>query len=122
MAKSWDNQRTIAETGSTRSILPTDHTTFFHNLGGGACTWTLPAMADLQVGWWVEFACCAAGDQVYTASADDLILYNDGTATSLTVGTDGEEIGFSCKIRLISANLFFMEYRLASETQSVTVA
>jgi len=38
MTKSWDYQRIVAETGSTRTILPTDHTTLFTNRGGGACT------------------------------------------------------------------------------------
>ena len=121
MTKSWDLQRIVAETGSTRTILPTDHSTLFTNRGGGACTWTLPPIADVQAGWWVEFFVVAAGDQVITAPTDKIVLFNDATATSLTVGTDGEEIGNRVHVEF-DGTTYLGTVSLAKEAVTMTIA
>ncbi len=121
MAKSWEMQRIVAETGSTRTILPGDHSALFTNRGGGACTWTLPAVADVQAGWWVEFFIVAAGDQVYTAPTDKLTAFNDATATTLTIGTNGEEIGNGVRI-VFDGTTYLAQVMAGQEAATFTIA
>ena len=83
-----------AEAGSTRTITKADFGALITNRGGGALTVTLPAPASTPIGVYVDFYQVAAGDFVLTTSAgEELVLLNNATADSLTIGQANEEIG-----------------------------
>jgi len=78
-------------------------------------------VADVQAGWWVEFYVVVAGDQVITAPANTMALFNDATATSLTIGTDGEEVGNRVKVEFDGTGYLGI-VNLAKEAVTMTIA
>lgn len=83
-----------AITGSSYTVNGDDWGKLFTNRGGGALTVTLPPPASTPVGVYVDFFTVAAGDFVITTAAgEELVLLNNATADSLTIGQANEEIG-----------------------------
>jgi hypothetical protein len=62
-------------------------------LANGAATFTLPPPGPHIAGVWVQFGSIAAGDMVISGTANTMVVDNDATATDITFGTAGEEIG-----------------------------
>lgn len=82
------------ETTSARTITKADFGALITNRGGGALTVTLPAPSSANKGAYVDFFQVAAGDFVLTTAAgEELVLLNNATADSLTIGQANEEIG-----------------------------
>jgi hypothetical protein len=83
-----------AVTDSTYAVVRGDYGSLITNRGGGALTVTLPAPSAVLSGVYVDFFQVAAGDFVITTSAgEELVLLNNATADSLTIGQANEEIG-----------------------------
>jgi hypothetical protein len=83
-----------AVTDSTYTVVTGDFGSLITNRGGGALTVTLPAPASTNAGCFVDFFQVAAGDFVLTTAAGEaLVLLNNATADSLTIGQANEEIG-----------------------------
>lgn len=87
-----------AKTASTYTVTNGDWGAIITNRGGGALTVTLPAPSAVTPGVYVTFHQVAAGDFVITTTAgEEMVLLNNATADSLTLGTDNEEIGNSIR-------------------------
>ena len=110
-----------AITTATATLDKDDNGKIITNRGGGALTLTLPPIADVQTGWNVRVFLQAAGDHILTAPADKLAVYNDATATTLTISTDGEEIGNSYQI-FFDGTVYLCFLFLGSETATASVA
>jgi hypothetical protein len=106
---------------TTKLIGRYDNGTIFTNRGGGAVTYTLPAVADIQAGWHCWFFCVAAGDQVITAPAGLLVAFNNAAATTFTIGTNGEEIGTNCFV-IFDGTQYLLALSLAAEAVTTAVA
>ena len=110
-----------AHTGSTYTITDGDYGAVHTNRGGGALTYTLPAPSAALKGVWFDVFVVVAGDNVITTSAGDaLVLLNDASATSLTIGTNGEEIGNGCHV-VCDGTSWLVFVNLAAEAVSLTV-
>ena len=121
MARS-DTPAIIKEhTGSTHTITTGDYGAVHTNRGGGALTYTLPAPSAALKGVWFDVYVVAAGDNVITtAGGDQLVLLNDAAATSLTIGTNGEEIGNGVHV-VCDGTSWLCFVALAAEAASLTV-
>lgn len=103
------------------TVLPIDITTLFTTRGaGGSVTFTLPAIADVPTGWWVEFMCVAAQNMVIAAPTNKLTVFNNLTATSATLSTSSELIGGG--FRIVFDGTTYLCFIYCEETQTVTVA
>jgi hypothetical protein len=123
MAKFEIPQVVKAKTGSTYTVSNTsgDWGAFITNRGGGALTVTLPAPATVTPGVWVEFFQVAAGDFVLTTAAGEaLVVNNNATADSYTLGTDNEEIGNYTKA-ICDGTSWLIVNGLSFETTTTTV-
>ena len=88
-----------AVTASTYTVVTSDFGKVITNRGGGALTVTLPAPASTPTGAYVDFYTVAAGDFVLTTSAgEEMVLLNNATADSLTIGQANEEIGNGVRV------------------------
>ena len=81
-----------AHTASTHTIAVGDYGAIHTNRGGGALTYTLPTPSDALKGVWFDIYVVAAGDNVLSC-AEGLVLLNNATADTLTIGQANEEIG-----------------------------
>ena len=108
-------------TGSTYTVTTGDYGAIHTNRGGGACTYTLPAPSAALKGVWLDIFVVAAGDNVITTAAgNEMVLLNDALATSLTIGTNGEEIGNG--VHLVCDGTSWLGFvSLAAEAVSLTV-
>lgn len=87
-------QVVFAVTASSLTITKTHFGGLVTNRGGGALTLTFPAPGTSNAGAFVDVVQVAAGDLVITtAGGTELNLLDNAAATSLTAGTDNEEIG-----------------------------
>lgn len=89
------NSTLIADSGTARTVLPSDEGAIFTNRGGSAgITFTLPASTAVPVGWSCRFYTCAA--QVLTVAsspADTLVTHADLTSDTIaTAATIGQHI------------------------------
>ncbi len=98
-----------AITASTYTVDGGDWGKLITNRGGGALTVTLPAPAATNKGCYVDFFTVAAGDFVLTTSAgEEMVLLNNATADSLTIGQANEEIGNG--VRVISDGTSWLSF------------
>jgi hypothetical protein len=113
-----------AKTDSTYSVVPSDYGSVITNRGGGALTVTLPAPSATNKGCYVDFYTVAAGDFVLTTTAgEEMVLLNNATADSLTIGQANEEIGNG--VRALSDGtswLCFVSWAAEAVTSTVTDA
>lgn len=111
-----------AKTGSTYTVtFPGDHGAIITNRGGGALTVTLPAPSEANAGCQVEFFQVAAGDFVITTAAGEaLVVNNNASADSYTIGTDNEEIGNGLRVVSDGTSWLVFNY-LSFETTTTTV-
>ena len=81
----------ISAQTASYTIVPTDHGKLFTNKGAaGAVTFTLPAIANVQAGWFVDFyAAVAAQNMAVTAPSGKLVAFNNIAATTATWSTAG---------------------------------
>ena len=80
--------------GSTYTVTHLDAGSIITNRGGGALTVTLPEPSAAFKGFEVRFFQVAAGDLVIgTAAGEKMVEFNNATADSILLGTNGEEIG-----------------------------
>ena len=116
----------VAEATAARTITLADNGKLFTNLGGGACTFTLPLLSTLCVGWSCSFQSVVAGDFIVAAHATDvdkIVAFNDATADSVGFSTDGEEIGGVITMTVDSAGTKWLSrVSLAAETQTPAIA
>src|SRR5512143_4241073 len=106
-------------TGSTYSIADGDYGAIHTNRGGGALTYTVPAPSAAPKGAWFDIYVVAAGDNVLTCT-DGFVGLNDAAATSLTIGTNGEEIGNGVHV-VCDGTSWLLFVNLAAEAVSLTV-
>ncbi len=89
----------VAKTASY-TVKPEDIGTIFTNEGAaGEVDFTLPKLAAVSAGFWVEFF--TAADQtckVISGDADKMIVHNDVAADSISFETAGDLIGSYCKV------------------------
>lgn len=110
-----------AETGSTRTVTKADFGALITNRGGGALTVTLPAPASTPIGVYVDFFTVAAGDFVITTTAgEELVLLNNATADSLTIGQANEEIGNGVRV-INDGTSWLVQVSWAAEAVTSTV-
>jgi len=114
--------RVVAKTGNY-TVLKSDHGTLFTTEGaGGTVNFTLPATADLPVGWYAEFFSVAAGAMTVTAgTADTLVVFNDAAADSIAFSTTSEIIGAHIKCVKLTTSLIGVFVGLGAETQTPTI-
>ena len=111
-----------AVTASTYTLaFPADNGILITNRGGGALTVTMPAPTEALTGSWAEFFAVAAGDLVITTAAGEaLVVNNNATADSYTLGTDNEEIGGGLRVICDGTSWLVVNY-LSFETTTTTV-
>lgn len=115
----------VAEATATRVLTVADNGKLFTNLGGGACTFTLPLLSTLWPGWSCRFFVQAAGDFVVAANATDadtIVAFNDVDIDSVAFSTDTEEIGGSMIMTVDSAGTKWLAEVIQGETQTPTLA
>lgn len=99
-------KRVVAKTAAY-TVLESDHGTLFTTEGAsGSVTFTLPATANLPVGWFVEFFQAADQGMVIAAgTADTLVVGNDLAADSIAYSTAGEMIGNFIRVVKLTGTL-----------------
>lgn len=109
------------KTASTYTVAAGDWGSIITNRGGGALTVTLPAPSSVPAGVYVDFFQVAAGDFVVTTAAGEaLVVNNNASADSYTIGTDNEEIGNG--LRCVSDGTSWLVFNFLSfETTTTTV-
>lgn len=115
----------VAEATATRVLTVADAGKMFTNLGGGACTFTLPLLSTLWAGWSCRFFVEAAGDFVVAAhatDADKIVGFNDVDLDSVAFSTDTEEIGGSVIMTVDSAGTKWLAEVIQGETQTPVLA
>lgn len=92
-------ERVEAKTASF-TMTPADGGKTFTNRGDtDALTATLPAVADVESGWWCKIIAVAdTAIAVATTTADQMVTTRSATATSAKWGTSGEIIGNGFKV------------------------
>ena len=82
------------------TIAVADHGTLFNNKGAvGLVTFTLPPIANVQAGWWVDFyALVVAQNFAITAPTNKLVAFNNIAATTLTWSTAGNIAGNGARV------------------------
>lgn len=115
----------VAEATASRTLTVADNGKMFTNLGGGACTFTLPLLSTLHKGWTCRFFVQAAGDFIVAAhatDADKIACFNDAAADSVAFSTDNEEIGGSMVFTVDSAGTGWLCETIGGETQTPVIA
>jgi hypothetical protein len=80
-------------------ITPGDVGKVFTNKGaGGAVTFTLPAIAEVQTGWYVDVLVMANQNVLVTAPAGKMVTFNNAAAATVAFQTAGNLIGASVRI------------------------
>lgn len=83
---------------------------------------TLPPTADLPVGWACEFFSVAAGTfTIAAAVASTMVVFNNGTASSIAFSTAAEIIGNSIQV-IWDGTGWLTKVGLGAETVTPTIA
>lgn len=86
----------VASKATSYTVLPGDcGTTFFAT---AAATFTLPAIANVEAGWWARFYNSADANMTVTAPSGKLIAFNNVAATSIAFSTSAEKAGSQVEI------------------------
>ncbi|MHC4705103.1 MAG: hypothetical protein ACYTFQ_31525 [Planctomycetota bacterium] len=85
----------------------------------GAVTFTLPAAASTNKGWWALFFNAADQNMIVAGPDEGLTVFNDLTADSISFTTSSEKIGGT--ILAVSDGTKWDCVPLATETQTITV-
>lgn len=86
----------------------------------GTVTITLPAVASVRAGDWVEIYNCADETLTVDGTDEELLVFNDLTADSISWSTNAEKIGGG--FRAVCDGTSWIVVPLGTETQTVTVA
>ena len=111
----------VAKTSDYQLVVE-DHGKIFTTRGAssGTITFTLPATADLQMGWRAKFfAVGAAAIKVASAAADAIVTFNDADADAILFATTSEIIGAGCEMYFDGTQ--FLCFLNSEETQTLTV-
>lgn len=114
----------ISAKTASYQVVPDDIGTTFTNRGAsGAVTLTLPAVANVQTGWWIEVFVVANQSVVIASSgsSDNLVTFNDAGADSITINTSAERIGFASRIVFDGTGWLCFNH-LGAEAQTITIA
>jgi len=104
------------------TVTPEDQGKIFTNRGAsGAVTLTLPPVAKVQAGWSIRFMCLVDENLVISAPADKLSAFNDATATSLTIGQTGEQIGVGGEV-IFDGTTYLLFVNSPAEAVTLTYA
>ena len=88
--------------------------------GSGSITFTLPAVASKYTGMWVEFMSIGSGAFTVAGTANELVTFNDATATSVAFSTGTEIIGAA--VKAVCDGTSWLIFVMSEETQTMTVA
>lgn len=101
-----------------------DHGKIFTTEGAsGAVTFTLPATANLPLGWSATFFNAAGQNMIVAAgTADTMVVFNDAAADSIAFQTASELIGNAVKIVKLTTTLIGAFVYLGAETATPTIA
>lgn len=95
----------------------------FTNGGAGAAVnFTLPAIANVYDGWFIDVFVVADNSVTVTAPAGKLVAYNNAAATSVAYATLSEVIGGGFRIRYDGNAAKYLAFMMRAEAQTVTVA
>jgi hypothetical protein len=84
---------------ASRAVLPSECGEIFTTRGAGAAvTFTLPAVANVWVGWNAKFVNVAGQNMIVAGPAGTLVTFNNAAATSVAFQTAGNLIGGSFEI------------------------
>jgi len=102
------------------SITSADWGKLFTNRGAsGSVTFTLPAVAAAESGFYVDFFVVADQDVVIASTADQMITFNDVDANAITFSTSSEKVGAAAT--LICDGTSWLAILHTEETQTTTV-
>jgi len=113
-------QQTVTAKTTSYTCLYTDSSKVFTDTGAGAArTFTLPAVT--YTGWTADFV-WVSGNAMVVASAegDNMVLFNDATADSISFATAGEIIGNSVTV-ISDGTRWLCQVHLATETATPTI-
>lgn len=115
--------RTVAKTADY-TVLAADNGTLFTNQGAaGAVVFTLPALADITVGWSASFFIEADQTVTVAAPSGKLVAFNNAARTSIAFSTSSEKIGARIDITVnADATKYLANVQLGAETQTPTFA
>lgn len=116
-------RRLITVTATTYRATKQDLGARIHNRGaGGNLAITLPPTLDLDIGWWVEVFCVAAGTVTVSApTASTMVVFNNGAASSIAFSTASEIIGSSMTVTWDGTG-WQVDVHLAAETVTPVIA
>lgn len=114
------NQRTVAITATTYTVLTSDNGTIFTNGGaGGNVAFTLPAV---QKGLEYTFFSEAAGTLTVSGAAGKLVTFNNAAATSVALSTATQIIGGQFRVKSNFAGTKWLVETDVNPGATVTVA
>lgn len=106
---------------SSYTLTPSDFGKVFITRGAtGAVTFTLPTASTPNKGSWALFWNVADQDMIVAGSEEDLVVFNDLTATNIGYKTSSEKIGGA--LLAVSDGTSWLVSPIATETQTVTLA
>ncbi len=113
---------TVVAKAASYTLKVDDHGKLITTRGAssGTVTFTLPATADLQMGWRVKFFTVGAAAMKITGMADDAIVtFNDADADFILFATGSEIIGVG--VEIIFDGTQFLTFFSQAEAVSMTV-
>lgn len=113
----WANVRSVAAASPT-ALTAADNNTLFVGTHSALTTWTLPApKAGLRFGF---YATTNTGIKVASASAGQLIGYNDAAANTVAISTTAKTIGGMLELIGLNTSSYLVMPRLADLAQIIT--
>lgn len=113
--------RSLEASAATKVLATSDLNKIWTTRGAtGAVTFTLPAAATGLSGHWVEVYNVANQNLVMAGQDEELVVFNDLTADSISFATTNEKIGGG--FRAVCDGTSWIVVPLATETQTVTIA
>ena len=111
----------VAKTADFTLTAEDDGKTFTTRGGSsGTITFTLPAKNKVQAGWSARFfAVGAAAMKVASNAADEMVTYNDATASSVLFAESGNIIGAGCSVEFDGTS--FLVWLNTQEAVGLTV-
>lgn len=115
--------RTVAKTADYTVLAADNGTLFTNQAAAGAVVFTLPALADITVGWSASFFVETDQSVTVTAPSGKLVAFNNATRTSIAFSTSSEKIGARIDITVnADATKYLANVQLGAETQTPTFA
>jgi len=105
------------------TILANDGGALFTNRGaGGAVNFTLPTVAAVGSGWWVDIHVVADQTVTVTAgTADTLVVFNDAAADSIAFAGASQKIGNGVRV-ICDGTGWLLRYNVAPLADGLSVA